>query len=296
MSELFSRDAEALPRLPSRGPDSHKGDFGRALLIGGSRGMAGAIALSGMATLRSGAGLVRLAVPAACQDAVSTFEPSYMTVGLPADAEGRLNAEARDAIAALVKDATVVACGPGLGHSDDLTELVGWLYATLPQPLVLDADALNALASRPELLERAAGPRILTPHPGEFGRLLGLNAREVKTHRESLATQLAARLGVVLVVKGNRTYVTDGHEGAINGTGNPGMATGGTGDVLTGVITALLCQGMKPYQAARLGVHVHGLAGDMAAEDLGQVSLIASDVVQYLPDAFRAMEEEEDEG
>jgi ADP-dependent NAD(P)H-hydrate dehydratase len=294
MSDPGSSPSAPLPRLPPRGADSHKGDYGRALVIGGSTGMAGAVGLAGLAALRSGTGLVRLAVPDVCQPTVAAYEPSYMTAGLPSDGSGRLSAKGRGTIEKLAEDATAIACGPGLGRSEELTELVRWLYQDVPRPMVIDADALNALAVRPDLLESPGGPRVLTPHPGEFARLLGLGTRDVLADRQRLATQMAARLGVVVVVKGHRTYVTDGRQSALNETGNPGMATGGTGDVLTGIITALICQGLTAYEAARLGVHVHGLAGDLAAAELGQVSLIASDLVRYLPSAFRRLDESQD--
>ena len=273
-----------LPRLARRADDAHKGDFGLALIVGGSRGMSGAAALAGMAALRGGAGLVRLAVPDVCLDTVAAFEPSYMTVPLPADAEGRLAADAFDKIAETAEAATVVACGPGLGRSAELDTLVGRLYRELPQPMVFDADALNGLAAEAGVLERPGGPRILTPHPGEFARLIGRQLHG--DARESAAVELAARCGVVVVLKGHRTLITDGKRRAKNTTGNPGMATGGSGDVLTGLITALACQGLDPLDASRLGVHLHGLAGDLAAVEMGEVSMIAGDLVQFLPDAF----------
>jgi NAD(P)H-hydrate epimerase len=274
-----------LPQLLPRPADAHKGSFGTALIVGGSRGMSGAVALAGMAALRGGAGLVRLAVPDVCLDAVARFEPSYMTVGLPADAGGRLAASACDAIVALVDAATVVACGPGLGRSWDLDQLVGRLYQEVRKPMVVDADGLNALSADADVLNQPGGPRILTPHPGEFARLTGkkLDGQQ----RQAAAVELAARCRAVVVLKGHRTLITDGTRQAINTTGNPGMATGGTGDVLTGLITALWCQGLEAFDAARLGVHLHGLAGDLAAEELGQVSLIASDLVRFLPAALR---------
>jgi NAD(P)H-hydrate epimerase len=281
---IMNSDAGELPRLPPRRPDAHKGDFGLALIVGGSRGMAGAVALAGLAALRGGAGLVRLAVPEIILDTVAGFEPSYMTVPLPADAAGRIASGALDRIAELAESATVVACGPGLGRSLDLDELVVRLYQEIARPMVFDADALNALAAEPEALVHPGGPRILTPHPGEFARLIG---RKLDSElRSEAAVQLAARCGIVVVLKGHRTLVTDGRRKAINTTGNPGMATGGTGDVLTGLITALACQQLNAFDAARLGVHLHGLAGDLAAEELGQASLMASDVIQYLPEAF----------
>jgi len=288
MNDADDTPLSPMPRLPDRRPDGHKGDFGTALLIGGSRGMAGSIALSGMAALRSGAGLVRLAVPDVCLEVVASFEPSYMTAALPCDAQGRIGAGSRQVLEPLVATATAIACGPGLSRSDDLSELVGWLYTSVAQPAVFDADALNALAAQPDLLARPGGPRVFTPHPGEFRRLIAATDWSSREELESRAVELAARAGVTIVLKGHRTLVTDGQQRAHNMTGNPGMATGGTGDVLTGVITALLCQGLSCFDAARLGTRIHGLAGDLAAEELGQVSLIASDLVRHLPAAFRS--------
>ena len=282
-----------LPQLAKRRPDSHKGDYGRALVVGGSRGMSGAIALAGLATLRSGAGLVTLAVPRTVQDVVASFDPSYMTHGLADDGE-RFTAAAADELISLTDGITVLALGPGLGRSAALTEFVVHLYREVKQPMVVDADALFALAEQPDVLQSPAGPRILTPHPGEFARLTGTSLGTTNDKRTSAAGELASASGasdasVVIVLKGHRTIVTDGSRTSINQTGNPGMATGGSGDVLTGVITALLCQGLTPFDAARLGVHVHGLAGDRAAEKLGQVSLIASDLVDFLPAAFQSL-------
>ena len=282
---------DELPRLPVRRPEAHKGDFGLALVVGGSRGMAGAAALAGMSALRGGAGLVRLAVPEPCLDTVAGFEPSYMTVPLPADDAGRIAPEAFERLLELIEPATVVACGPGLGRSPGLDRLVARLYRETAKPMVFDADALNALAIEPAALAHPGGPRILTPHPGEFARLIGkkLDGEE----RNDAAVELAARCGVIVALKGHRTLVTDGSHRAINTTGNPGMATGGSGDVLTGLITALACQGLEPFDAARLGVHLHGLAGDLAAEETGQVSLVAGDLIQFISEAFWEFSAEE---
>jgi NAD(P)H-hydrate epimerase len=246
--------------------------------------MAGAAALAGMAALRGGAGLVRLAVPETILDTVAGFEPSYMTIPLPTDASGHIGDGAFERIAESADRATVIACGPGLGRSPVLDQIVVRLYRELAKPMVFDADALNALAAQPAALVQPGGPRILTPHPGEFARLAGKKLEGDACHEA--AAELAARCGIVVVLKGHRTLVTDGRRKAINATGNPGMATGGTGDVLTGLITALACQHLDAFDAARLGVHLHGLAGDLAAEELGQTSLVASDLIQYLPEAF----------
>jgi NAD(P)H-hydrate epimerase len=302
-----------LPQLPAREPDSHKGNYGRALLVGGSRGMAGAIALAGQATLRSGAGLVTLSVPRSIQDVVASFSACYMTQGLD-EADGQVTKQATGNVLNLETNATAIAVGPGLGRSAGAIEFANHLYQIGKRPKVFDADALFALAEYPPALNKPGGPRILTPHPGEFARL---TRRQVDhTKRVVAASELAQALSaerehvvadegdgrriagearvlskqeVVVVLKGHETVVTDGQRFSVNQTGNPGMATGGSGDVLTGVITGLLCQGLSPFDAARLGVHVHGLAGDLAAEELGQVSLIASDLIEYLPKAFQAL-------
>jgi NAD(P)H-hydrate epimerase len=280
-----------LPKLAPRAPDSHKGTFGHALVVGGSRGMSGSISLTGLATLRSGAGLVTLVVPRAIQDIVAGFNPSYMTHGL-ADASESMVEAAAEEVLALAENMTAVALGPGLGRSAGVTNFVARLYREVKQPMVVDADALFALAERKEILAQAPAPRILTPHPGEFARLTGTKPASDDASRAQSAGELASaggRTGTIVVLKGHHTVITDGARYALNRTGNPGMATGGTGDVLTGVITALLCQGLAPFDAARLGCHVHGLSGDLAAEKLGQVSLIASDLIDFLSAAFRRL-------
>jgi hydroxyethylthiazole kinase-like uncharacterized protein yjeF len=278
-----------LPRLKPRPPESHKGDFGRVLLIGGSRGMPGSISLSGMAALRSGAGLVTLAVPESCQAIVAGFEPSYMTAPMPSDADGLLDKSALPALRDLISHATIVAIGPGMGRSSAVSDLVVTLYRETTVPMVVDADALNALSTERRVLPQHAGPRVLTPHPGEFARLVGEG--EPPSDRVSSASQLAAQAAVTVVLKGHGTVIADGKRYAINPTGNPGMATGGAGDVLTGITAGLLAQGLTPFDAAQLGVYVHGLAGDLAAEELGQNSMIASDLVRHLPEAFRRLEQ-----
>jgi ADP-dependent NAD(P)H-hydrate dehydratase len=251
--------------------------------------MAGAIALAGKACLRSGAGLVKLAVASHTLPLVAAHDPCYMTTALSCDAAGEFALPAViDELLAVTEPATCLAIGPGLGQSEVRTRIVQHLYERVTQPLVVDADGLNALAKVAQRNGRppqAAGPRILTPHPGEFSRLsntkLGSRDEQIKA-----AKQFAKDWGVVLVLKGQHTLITDGQHHELNQTGNPGMATGGTGDVLTGVITALVCQGLSPFDTAVLGCHVHGLAGDLAAAEIGQVSLIATDLIDFLPAAF----------
>ncbi len=283
-------EQQHIPRLAVRRADSHKGDYGRAILIGGSRGMTGAIVLSGLATLRSGAGLVTLAVPDVCLETVAAQQPCYMTVPLPCDADGRATLAATGTIELLANRATAGACGPGWGRSADLTQLARTAYTSLGLPMVFDADALNALAEHPQGLSSPGGCRVLTPHPGEFDRLCGVPRADGES-RARRAVEMAARHAVVVVLKGHQTLITDGERTVRNETGNPGMATGGAGDVLTGMITALLCQGLDGWEAARLGVHVHGLAGDHAARHYTQVAMTALDIVHCLAQAWREFED-----
>lgn len=280
-----------LPKLESREADSHKGDYGRVLIVGGSRGMAGAPALAGMAALRSGAGLVTLAVPRSVQPTVASFEPSMMTLGLGADSDDGLLIDCQAEILSVAEKMDVVALGPGLGSDASTAQLVCELYQAVSQPLVVDADALNALAKSPQQIKSPGGTRILTPHPGEFRRLMDADIASEDQARAAQASELCQRDPTgrtIVVLKGHRTIVCDGQHFAINATGNPGMATGGTGDCLTGIVAALVAQGVSPFDAARLGVNIHGLAGDLAAEELGQTSMIASDLIRFLPRAYQA--------
>jgi NAD(P)H-hydrate epimerase len=294
---LVDETESSLPRLAPRATDSHKGDFGRVLVLGGSRGMAGAPALAGVAALRSGAGLVTIATAASVQATVAAFNPCYMTVPLVDDDDGVIDLANVMDLSAAGDHFDVWAVGPGLGRSEGVAELAARLYRDVPRPMVVDADGLNGLAMalrrNPKALDKPAGPRLLTPHPGEFARLAGGEARGGVGERAELVAQLCRRdtTGqMVVVLKGHESIVCDGGRFAVNRTGNSGLATGGTGDCLTGVTAALLGQGMNAWDAARVGAHVHGLAGDLAADALGQVSLVASDLWDYLPAAFRRLE------
>jgi ADP-dependent NAD(P)H-hydrate dehydratase len=270
--------------LPRRQEDSHKGTYGRCLIVAGSRGMAGAASLSGTAALRVGTGLVTVAAPDNCVDVVAAWEPCYTTLGLVC-ANGQLLAP--DAIAQIASHpADAVGFGPGMGISDSQVELARWFYAHREVPAVIDADGLNCLALSSADWKTHCGPRILTPHPGEFRRMLASPAAEVDQLR-SQASSWAGEHGVVLVLKGHRTLVTDGVSCYENPTGNPGMATGGSGDVLTGVIAGLLAQGLPPFDAARLGVYLHGLAGDLSAQRIGPAGLLARDLLDDLPKALQ---------
>jgi ADP-dependent NAD(P)H-hydrate dehydratase len=285
-ASITLEEVATLPALAPRPADSNKGTFGRVLVVAGSRGMTGAAVLCGSAALRGGAGLVRVAVPAGVLPIVAAGNPCYITVPLPDDDEGRLATAAAEELVRLANDNTVVALGPGLGQSPALTFVVSAVLARSRTPLVLDADGLNVLAGRADRLRGKAGPLIITPHPGEFARLAGVDIPTVQANRRDLAARFAAEHGLIVVLKGHGTIVSDGRRVYRNSTGNPGMATAGSGDVLTGLIAALLGQGLEPFDAAQLGVWLHGRAGDLACEELGQAPLIASDLLQFLPRAF----------
>jgi len=272
----------ALPELPVRPADSHKGTFGRVLIVAGSPGMSGAAALAGMGALRGGAGLVFVAAPASILPIVAAVEPSYLTVPLSVDQDGHLSDAALGEVWAAIDGKNACGLGSGMGARGITSEVILSLYTDAELPMVIDADALNCLAKNSDLFKQHSGPRLLTPHPGEFARMLRCDIAEVQAHREKLAIRFAEENQVVLVLKGSGTVVTDGARVYINTTGNSGMATGGTGDVLTGLMTALLAQKMEPFEAAQLAVYMHGCAGDLAASQFSQPGLIASDLPQAL--------------
>ena len=285
-----------LKGLPQRLEDSHKGDYGKLLLIGGSCTMPGAIALSAMASLRSGAGLVTVATAEVVHSIVAGFDPCFMTIPLCCSSNGTIkeNADSLSQSVGSMGQYDAIAIGPGLGKSTDLMSLVSELYEKNRGPLIVDADALNLLAGESGGLPVPNGPRVLTPHEGEFVRLMqnnhdGLNVDGVLTREnfEQAAFDLAGESQSVIALKGNVTFVTDGTMKWHNNTGNAGMATAGSGDVLTGVITALVGQGMNVCEAVQLGVQVHGRAGDLAAAELGKVSMTALDIIDFLSVAFQ---------
>jgi ADP-dependent NAD(P)H-hydrate dehydratase len=278
---------ETIPKLKPRAIDGHKGDYGKVCIIAGSVGMSGAAALAGRAALRAGAGLVRVATPKSVLPIVAAIEPSFTTIALPEDGDGRISAKAINIILEAVVQNDAVAFGPGIGTSGALRSILEWLLDQPNLRLVIDADGLNNLAGIKNWPARLKAKPILTPHPGEMKRLWsGLLREKLPAERQEQAVQLSQRTNTVVVLKGAGTVVTDGEKIYINKTGNPGMAKAGSGDVLTGIITALLGQGLSDFDAAVLGVDIHGLAGDIAAEKVGQVSLIATDIVEALGDAF----------
>lgn len=280
--EMEDRDIPAF--LPVRPPDGHKGSFGTALIIAGSRGYSGAACLAGMAAVRAGAGLVKLAYPSGISGAIESRLLEAVKVPLPETADGTLEPGSVARLLTLAEDAACVAIGPGLGAGPASRQLVRELLPRLGCPVVVDADAINCLAGATGLLRDTRAPAILTPHPGEMARLWTSSLDRVE-----LARTFAHEHGVFLVLKGAPTVVADPDGAAyLNPTGNSGLATGGTGDVLTGLVAGLLAQGCSPLHAALAGVWLHGRAGDLASASLTPYSLAAGDLIEYLPGAFAA--------
>lgn len=289
------------PRLPG----AHKGQFGHVLVIGGSRGMVGAACLTARAALKGGAGLVTLAVPRSLQDVAAGVVPEAMTAGLAETLDGTISPLARDHILDLQKKATVMALGPGLSVHTETVEMVRLVLSDVRIPCILDADALNALAllavgggiegilkTPPSSGTASDGgiPFVLTPHPGEMSRLLGVPVADLVSDRIGTTETAAANWGCTLALKGRPTVIAGLRETYVNPTGNPGMATAGSGDVLTGLVSALLAQGCAPTKAMAAAAFVHGLAGDLAVENTGQVSLTAGVITESIPAAFKEVE------
>ena len=282
--------ADVLPAFPARDPAAHKGTYGHLLVIAGSAGKSGAAALCALGGLRMGAGLVTLAAPASLRDTLAARHSEVMVEPLPQTAGAALARAALDPLRRLLEGKTAVALGPGLSTDPETVEVVQVLVGEGRLPMVIDADGLNAFAGQMALLARSPGPRILTPHPGEASRLLGVGRDRLLAERLAVVPEVARTHSLHFVLKGARTLVADPKGGvAINPTGNPGMASGGTGDVLTGMIGGLLARGVEPGLAARAGVYLHGLAGDLAARETGPEALIAGDVLAHLPAAIRAL-------
>jgi ADP-dependent NAD(P)H-hydrate dehydratase len=276
-----------LPQLPPRRSDSHKGDYGKVLIVAGSVGMTGAAALAGRSALRAGAGLVRVATTRSALPTVAGLDPCYTTIPLAEDSAGRLSTEAIGTILDAVADSDVVVFGPGIGQSHALRSIAERLITQRDIRLVIDADGLNNLSRIKGWQEVVKARLTLTPHPGEMKRLWASVTRaEIPADRQALTGQFTRQVPCTLVLKGAGTVVTDGQRLYVNTTGNPGMATAGSGDVLTGILAALMGQRLTDLDAAVLGTYLHGLAGDIAAQRVGQVSLMATDIIDALPEAI----------
>lgn len=269
---------KVLSILPDRDVNAHKGDFGKLLLLCGSRGYTGAAYLAAMGSLRSGAGLVFLGVPESIYAIEAVKLNEAIVFPLP-DKGGKLSSRAIPEIAERLEKMDAVLIGPGLGQSNETLAVVKMVLQAAKCPVVLDADGINVLAAHKDILRERTNPTILTPHAGEFARLGGSTGAD----RRSAAEEMALDLGCILLLKGRNTVITDGKTTYINPTGNPGMAVGGSGDVLSGIITALLGQGIVPLEAAACGAWLHGAAGDICAREMGQYGMLPSDMVDVLP-------------
>jgi len=273
------------PLLPPRRKDAHKGDFGRVLVVAGSVGMTGAAMFCCRAALRCGCGLVKLITPASLNHIFEVALPEVVTRCAP-DANGIFKYEALKVVLGEAPQHQVLALGPGLSNTAAIRQLVCDILRRTEIPIVLDADGINAVAQQPQVLLDHRAPVVVTPHPGEMARLVSKTAKQVQENRQTIAVTFARAFGCVVALKGYRTVVTDGREVYTNTTGNSGMATAASGDVLTGVIASLIAQGMTALNAAVLGVYLHGLAGDIAAQRLTEYSVTASDILDSLPDAI----------
>ncbi|MGR3220573.1 MAG: NAD(P)H-hydrate dehydratase [Candidatus Anammoxibacter sp.] len=287
------RETTKLPRITSRNPDSHKGDYGRVFVIAGSTGFTGAAYLCSKAALRAGAGLVTLGIPESLNAIMETKLTCVMTLPLAQTGAGTLAKAAKAKILDFSKNYDVIVIGPGLSQHPETKELVISLLQEVNLPIVLDADGLNAIAGKLHLLNSAQNSLVLTPHPGELARLMGLGSTaDVQNDRISIAKEFIniacqnKKNEIVLALKGTGTIVINDDNMYTNTTGNPGMASGGTGDVLSGIIAALIGQRFTAFEAARLGVYIHGLAGDIATKEKGEISMIATDIIDCLPNAF----------
>jgi hydroxyethylthiazole kinase-like uncharacterized protein yjeF len=271
---------------------AHKGDFGHVLILAGSRGMAGAARLAAGGALRGGAGLVTLGIAKGLYPAIGEcLRPEAMVLPLPENTAGGVSQSAFKKIEAYVKKrgVTCIVAGPGMGNTADTAALTRKIISTFNIPVVLDADALNSLTGNLKIFQTARAQVIVTPHPGEMSRLAVMMPARVQGNRESVARLFAKRHKIICVLKGAGTVVSDGEKTFINTSGNPGMATGGTGDVLAGLIGALTCQVKEPQtlNAALAGVFIHGRAGDIAAEEKTEMSMLAGDIVEFIPKALK---------
>ncbi|MEK7396826.1 MAG: NAD(P)H-hydrate dehydratase [Candidatus Poribacteria bacterium] len=288
LSTILIQSSCALKLLPERPRDGHKGLFGRVLVIAGSVGLTGASAMASLSALRVGAGLVTLGTPESLNPIMEVKLTEAMTLPLPETSHQTLSIRAYDKIMQMVNGTDVVAIGPGLSRNPETMELVRKLCKGINIPKVIDADGLNALAEDKNCLSELGKQTVLTPHPGEMARLIGKTISDVQSDRINIAIDFAKEYGVILVLKGVPTVIAEPNgEAYLNTTGNPGMASGGTGDVLTGTIAGFLAQGLDAKNSAILGVYVHGLAGDLASIDKGEAGLIAGDLIDFLPKAIK---------
>jgi ADP-dependent NAD(P)H-hydrate dehydratase / NAD(P)H-hydrate epimerase len=291
LNVITARDIAAM--VAPRAADSNKGSYGHVLVIGGSFGKAGSVAMAGMSALRAGAGLSTVATAKSALPNVAGFHAELMTEPLPETSAGTIAVAAREKIGELIKGKTVVALGPGISREPETAELVRILAATCKLPMVVDADGLNAFQGRTQELNGSGRALVITPHPGEMARLAGCTIADVQKDRLGTARKFARDHGLIVVLKGHRTLVVQPDGDAwVNTTGNPGMSTGGTGDILTGMVAGMMAQHPKDtFGAVIAAVHLHGLAGDVMRDRMGEHSLVATDLLVGLPEAFRRTRE-----
>ncbi|MGD2278578.1 MAG: NAD(P)H-hydrate dehydratase [Candidatus Omnitrophota bacterium] len=278
---------EHIEKIPVRREDSHKGDYGRVFVIAGSPGMTGAAFLSSEGALRTGSGLVTNGIPEGLNQIMEVKLTECMTLPLTETQRHTLGLAAKKEILEFCKKTDVVVLGPGLGRDPETRSLVRELVPEIECPVVLDADGINALEGDLDLAKKRKGRMVLTPHPGELSNLIGKEISEIQSMREDIAKSVAEVSGTVVCLKGHKTVVADPEGKAyVNDTGNSGMATGGMGDILTGMIASFIGQGVDDYSSTVLAVYLHGLAGDIAADKKGPFNMIATDVLEYLSEAF----------
>lgn len=279
---------EVKEMIPERRPDSHKSSFGHLLVIAGSSGKTGAAAMTCLSAIRTGAGLVTLAAPSSLSNIHGLKPIEVMTLPLPETEDLSLSLKAEDILKDIFPKMTVTAIGPGLSTNPETSKLIRSLITKIEHPVIIDADGINAIAGHLKILKEAKAPLLLTPHPGEMARLIGKTSKDVQKDRIGIARRFSMEHKVFLVLKGARTIISDPHGNVfINPTGNPGMATAGSGDVLTGIIAGLIAQGMETHTASIAGVYIHGLAGDMALEEFGEMGMIAGDIIERIPRAIK---------
>jgi len=289
----FIEKGYLVPYFKKRENDTHKGTYGHLFILSGSVGKTGAAALAGKSALEMGAGLVTVGTPQSCLPVVAGFMMELMTEPLSETKEGTLSENALGRINDLLKGKDAVLIGPGISTHESTSKLILSLLPSIKVPTVLDADALNIISSNPEVLKSMAGPVVVTPHPGEFARMVHATTKDVVGKKLELVPQFARKYGVYVVLKGYRT-VTAAPDGKvfINPTGNPGMATGGAGDVLSGIIASMVMQKGDFLEAILASIYVHGLSGDIGSREIGEKSLVAGDIIKYLPQAVMSMSDQ----
>lgn len=279
---------DQLPPLPERTPECHKGECGRVLVIAGSAGMTGAGAMASISSLRAGAGVVLWAIPRSLNSVAEAISLEVMSLPIPDTPAGAPSMEAREILVEAARETDCVVIGPGLPVAGDTGELMRLLIPEIYPPLIIDGGAFAAIATDFMIIRKRQSPTIITPHPGEMSRITGKTIPEVQEKRADFASKYAKVSGAIVALKGHNTVVANGTEVYVNETGNPGMSTAGSGDVLSGVIAGLVAQGMAPFDAAKLGVFLHGLAGDIAMQDIGMHGVIASDIMERIPSAYKS--------